>query len=134
MTAEDWKKVEDRLSIPYSSAELKIDGYNVTIGHALEKPLKYCLVVYIDGVFETKWLFEDCEIRRRFCNRHTKSLLTAKEKKALKRERKAFREKIIKNSTYVWYEPYWGSFRSLKSHLIKNNKSIEIVEDSHEMD
>ena len=130
MTAEDWKKVEDILSIPYSSAELKVDGYNVTIGHALEKPLKYCLAVYIDGVFETKWLFEDCEIRRRFCNRHTKSILTAKEKKALKRERKDFREKIIKNSTYVWYEPYWGSFRSLKSHLIKNNISIEMVEES----
>lgn len=49
MTAEDWKKVEDRLSIPYSSAELKVDGYSLTIGHALEKPLKYCLAVYIDG-------------------------------------------------------------------------------------
>lgn len=134
MTAEDCKEVESKLSIPYSSVELKVDGYNLTVGHVLEKPLKYCLVVYIDGVFKTNWLFEDCEIRRRFCNRHTKSILTAKDKKALKRERKAFREKIIKDSTYEWYEPYWSSFRSLKSHLIKNNKSIEIVEDSHEMD
>lgn len=63
MTAEDWKKVESKLSIPYSSVELKVDGYNLTVGHALEKPLKYCLVVYIDGVFKTNWLFEDCEIR-----------------------------------------------------------------------
>lgn len=134
MKPEDWKEVESRLSIPYSSVKLKVDGYNVKIGHALEKPLKYCLVVYIDGKFKMEWALNDCDIRRRFCNRHTKSILTAKEKKALKRERKAFREKIIKDSTYEWYEPYWSSFRSLKSHLIKNNKSIEIVEDSHEMD
>ena len=77
MTVEDWKEVETRLSIPYSSVKLKIDGYDVTIGHAMEKPLKHCLVIYIDGIFKTKWVLEDCEIRRRFCSKHTKSLLTA---------------------------------------------------------
>ena len=92
MTVEDWKEVETRLSIPYSSVKLKIDGYDVTIGHAMEKPLKYCLVIYIDGIFKTKWVLEDCEIRRRFCSKHTKNLLTAKEKKALMRQRKALRE------------------------------------------
>lgn len=128
MTAEDWKEVETRLSIPYSSVKLKIDGYDVTIGHAVEKPLKYCLAIYIDGIFKTKWVLEDCEIRRRFCSKHTKSLLTAKEKKALMRQRKALREQIMKDMTFEWYSPYWSSFRSLKSHLIKNNKSIELVE------
>lgn len=134
MTAEDWKEVETRLSIPYSSVKLKIDGYDVTIGHAMEKPLKYCLAIYIDGIFKTKWVLEDCEIRRRFCSKHTKSLLTAKEKKALDRERKAFREEVLKKSTYDWYSPYWNSFRRLKAHLIKNNKSIEIGEDAYEVD
>ncbi len=128
MTVEDWKEVETRLSIPYSSVKLKIDGYDVTIGHAMEKPLKYCLVIYIDGIFKTKWVLEDCEIRRRFCSKHTKNLLTAKEKKALMRQRKALREQIMKDMTFEWYSPYWSSFRSLKSHLIKNNKSIELVE------
>lgn len=133
MTSDDWKKVEEKLSYPLSNVKLKIDGYNVTIGHALEKPLKYCLVVYIDYVFKVEWALNDCDIRRRFCRRRTKSLLTAKEKKALKREKKAFREEIEKKMTCEWYEPYWNSFRSLKSHLIKNNQSIEIVEDAHEM-
>ena len=128
MTVEDWKEVETRLSIPYSSVKLRIDGYDVTIGHAMEKPLKYCLVIYIDGIFKTKWVLEDCEIRRRFCSKHTKNLLTAKEKKALMRQRKALREQIMKDMTFEWYSPYWSSFRSLKSHLIKNNKSIELVE------
>jgi len=129
MTPEEWKEVEARLSLPYSRpVKLKVDGYDVTIGHAQKKPLKYCLAIYIDGVFKFDWLFEDCEIRRRFCARHTKSLLTPKEKKALKRKSKSFQDEIKKKSSYEWYEPYWNTFRSLKLHLIKNNKSIEIEE------
>lgn len=47
MTPEDWKEVESALESPYSYVKLNVDGYAVTIGHALEKPLKYCLAVYI---------------------------------------------------------------------------------------
>ena len=79
-------------------------------------------------MFKGKWLLEDCEIRRRFCQKHTKSLLNAKGKQKLKRERKEIREQVIKNTTYEWYEPYFSSFRTLKSHFIKNNNSIELVE------
>lgn len=31
MTPEDWKMVEDALSSPYGSVNLKIDGYDITI-------------------------------------------------------------------------------------------------------
>ena len=129
MTAEEWKRVEETLSTPYGGiVRLKIDGYNVAISHALIEPLKYGLAIYIDDVFKGKWIMEDCDIRRRFLQKHTKSLLKAKEKKALMRQRKAFREQIMKDMTFEWYSPYWSSFRCLKSHLIKNNKSIELVE------
>lgn len=128
MTPEDWKEVENALASPFNYVKLNVDGYAVTIGHALEKPLKYCLAVYIDGKFEMEWALNDCDIRRRFYRRRTKSLLTAKDKKALKREKKAFREKVEKKMTCEWYSPYWNTVRSLKSHLTKNNKSIELIE------
>lgn len=128
MTPEDWKEVENALASPFSYVKLNVDGYAVTIGHALEKPLKYCLAVYIDGEFKMEWALNDCDIHRRFCRRRTKSLLTAKDKKALKREKKAFREKVEKKMTCEWYSPYWNTVRSLKSHLTKNNKSIELIE------
>lgn len=128
ITAEEWKKVESALNVPYGRVKLKIDEYNVDIAIVYEKPLKYCYGVYIEGIFKGKWLAEDCEIRRRFCQRHTKSLLTVKDKKKLKRERKAFREQIIKEATFEWYEPYFHSFRTMKSHFIKNNNSIELLE------
>ena len=48
MTPEDWKNVEDALSSPYGSVNLKIDGYDITIMCVVEKPLHYCLAVYVD--------------------------------------------------------------------------------------
>ena len=100
---------------------------HMDIGIVLDKPLKYCYAVYIDGKFKGKWLSEDCEIRRRFCQRHTKLLLNAKGKQKLKRESKEIREQVIKNTTYEWYEPYFTSFQTLKSYFIKNNTSIELI-------
>lgn len=132
MTLEDWKKVENALSSPYGSVNLKIDGYEVTIICVMDKPLHYHLAVYVDGKIKGDWIFKDCEIRRKFYQKHTKSLLDSKQKKRLKREKKDFREKILKESSYDWYEPYWKSVRSMKSHFIKNNNSIELMEEGLE--
>lgn len=128
MTSEDWKIVEFTLLSPFSSVKLKIDNYNVSIVCEQEKPLHYCFVVYIDGIFKCKWLMEDCDIRRRFYQQHTKSMLNSKQKKQLKHESKYVREKIKKNMSCKYYLPYWKSFKSLKSHFIKNNDSIELIE------
>lgn len=129
MTVEEWEKVETELSSPFGYVNLKIDGYNVTIETLPVKPLHYKLFVYVDGKFKMKWCFEDCEERRRFCFKSKKSLLTAQDKKKLKRERKAVREEVERRMTIYTYYPIFNSFRTLKSHLIKNNVSIELAEE-----
>ena len=86
MTPEEWKKVEDALSSPYGRVEFKtdvdltdenagqkkvengrvefkIDGYDITIMCVVEKPLHYCLAVYVDGKIKVEWISQDCEIR-----------------------------------------------------------------------
>lgn len=129
MTVEEWAMAEEKLSVPYGNVKLKIDGYNAEIVCAPTKsPLKYELVIFIDGKFKIEWSNNDCEIRRRFFCKHKTSLLTAKQKKQLKRERKAIREEIEKQTTSYYYYPFWNSFRSMKSHFIKNNKSIELLD------
>lgn len=128
MTVEEWAIVERKLSVPYGSVKLEIDGYNAEVVCTPTKnPLKYELVVFIDGKFKVEWINNDCEIRRRFCCKHKTSLLTAEQKKKLKRERKAVREEIEKQMTSYYYYPFWNSFGSMKSHFIKNNKSIELL-------
>ncbi|MCM1008309.1 MAG: hypothetical protein NC485_10335 [Ruminococcus flavefaciens] len=129
MTKEDWQYVEQKLADPYGYIKLKIDGYDVTVNVEPEKNLKYVLSVYIDGKIKMDWLTQDCEIRQKFYHKHTKSILTAKEKKKLSRERKAVREEVQKRMQYDYYLPYWTSFRSMKSHFIKNNTVIEILEE-----
>lgn len=127
MTDEEWKKVEQRLTPLIGHVRLNIDGYAVTIITVEEKPLHYCLGVYVDGKIKIEWIEQDCEIRRKFYRRRTCSLLNAKGRQMLKKERKSVREAVLKECTYEDYTPYWGSFRSLKAHLIKNCTSIELV-------
>lgn len=121
MTKDDWKFVEECLSTPFGSIKLKIDGYEVTIIVEPVKTLKYELVVYVDNKIKGEWLMNDCEIRNKFyrCSKH--SLLTAKEKKNLKKQNKKTCDYMINNSTYYTYSPCWKSFKSMKSHFIKNN-------------
>lgn len=126
MTKEEWEYAEKRLYNTYSKLQLKVDDYDVSIVVEPLKPLKNVLVVYVNGEWKGKWLSEDCEERRRFYQKHTGNILSRKEQKRLAREKKAVREAVGK-TTYDWYSPYWTSFRSLKSHLLKNNKSIEFV-------
>lgn len=127
MTNEDWKYVEDELSCTFGRVKLLIDGYNVTLECRPEKPLHYVIAVFIDGKFNLKWTMDDCDIRRRFCSRHTKCFLDQKARNRLKREKKAFREEVKKQATTEYFLPYWNSFRLMKSHFIKNNTSIELV-------
>ena len=126
MTKEEWEQAENSLAWSYGRVGMKIDGYDVTVVVEPLKALKNVLVVYVNGEWKGKWLSEDCEERRRFYQKHTGNILSRKEQKRLAREKKAVREAVGK-TTYDWYSPYWTSFRSLKSHLIKNNKSIELV-------
>lgn len=128
MTAEEWKTCEEHLSGYYGKADLKVDEYNLTLIVVPRKKLQQEIMVYIDGKFKVEWLTDDCEIRRRFYNKHKKCLCSQAEMKKIKRMRKVQRENVLENAYCYWYEPCWQSFRSLKTHLIKNNSSIELVE------
>lgn len=128
MTDEQWKEVEKKLVPPFGRVELEIDGYKVTITAQLVEKMKFSFVVYVNGFIRAEWSMNDCEIRRRFYYESKKSLLKSSEKAKIKKMRKSVREEIMKSAQYSVFLPYWGSFSRLKSHLIKNNQSIELVE------
>ncbi|MFR0870816.1 MAG: hypothetical protein ACLSG5_05275 [Oscillospiraceae bacterium] len=128
MTDEQWKEVEKKLVPPFGRVELEIDGYKVTITAQLVEKMKFSFVVYVNGFIRAEWSMNDCEIRRRFYYESKKSLLKGSEKAKIKKMRKSVREEIMKSAQYSVFLPYWGSFSRLKSHLIKNNQSIELVE------
>ncbi|MDO4301911.1 MAG: hypothetical protein Q4D26_11030 [Clostridia bacterium] len=119
MTADEWKKVESKLSLPHNRVDLKIDEYEISIITTAISKLKYGYLIYVDGKVNMKWAIEETDIRNRFYQKHSKNLLSDKERKKLK---------LKSTPKYYWYTPWWTSFRSLKAHLIKNNTSIELEE------
>lgn len=127
MTDEQWKEVEKKLVPPFGRVELEIDGYKVTITAQLVEKMKVGFAVYVNGFIRGEWSINDCEIRRRFYYESKRSLLTKSERAKVKKMRKSVREEVLQRTKYSIYLPYWGSFSRLKSHLIKNNKSIELV-------
>lgn len=132
MTNEEWKQVEEKLSSLLGVVKMKIDGYEITITYAKETPTKYVLAVYVYGYIKGEWAVTDCEIRRKFYCCSERQILTAKQKKEIfkgfsKRERERF-EREYRDKLYCkYYYPYFNSFRTLKAHFIKNNKSIELI-------
>lgn len=130
MTAEEWTRTQKALDSLFGHVKLQMDGFTVTIH--LERTRKYglAMVVYVDGKIDWTLLDKDCEERRRFYCRKTKSLLTAKGKANLKKQSKKFQKEFAEKHQleYEYWAPFWKSFRSMKSHFIKNNQSIEVVE------
>lgn len=130
MTDEEWKEVEQAVEPPYSRAELIADGYKISIVCMKQKSLKYHLVVYVNGYIKGEWLLNDCEERRRFMRKHKKCYLTERQRKSKQFQKfpKEFQQKIINANTVTQYYFDFPSFKSLKSQLIRNNKSIEMAD------
>lgn len=130
MTKEEWKRTEDALNSFFAPVCLKVDGYNVTLILERVGTYKNMIMVYIDGKWQGKWLTEGGEERRRFCQRKTHSLLTAKEKMAIRKLSKKAQKELANehhNFQYESYSPQWTSFGALKKHLISNNEKIELI-------
>lgn len=124
MTPEDWKYVEERLKGLFSPVVLDCDGYRLHLELKRISQFKNAICFYVDGFFKVKWVLDDCEERRRFFRPITKRMLPKKASKGISK-------KMVKqfglDKTYTNYRGDWTSFRSLKSHLIKNNKEITLI-------
>lgn len=130
MTKEEWERAEETLKEFYPAVHLKADGYDVALRLVRIGTYKNAIMVYVNGVFDPKWLAEDCEERRRFCQEKTRSFLNAKQKSDYKRFPKRMQKELAEKYhglEYKSYCPYWTSFGALKRHLIANNQSIELA-------
>ena len=124
MTDEQWKQIENALN-SFSRAKLKIDGYDIALATEVYKN-KVIYAVYINGKMKMAHAIKDCEERRKFFNKHTSPLYSTRELNKAPEDIREFLKNH--NKDFEWYEPYWNSFNRMKSHFIKNNESIELVE------
>lgn len=133
MTTEEWKKVEAELNSLFRGVELKCDEYEVIYKVTRTDTFKFTIMTYIKDEGEYKfcgsWLTNKEEKVKKLCRRKTMSYYSTKTKKHYieifgKREAK---KRIDFDEKLEYYTPYWTNFNSLKKHLLKNNKSIELV-------
>ena len=75
MTKEQWETAEQNLQSSYRIVKLQADGYTLSLQTQRYK-MQLCIAVYVDGKIQGKWLTEDCEIRRKFFQKHKHSILT----------------------------------------------------------
>lgn len=132
MTKDEWLQVQDKLSHPWGSVHLTVDGYALALQVTQIKPLKYVIMVYVDGVCKGEWCKGEADEAKRFCRPVTRHLYSpARQKDILKglskAEIKRSREYLSLDKTFTSYDLYWPSFGPLKRHLIANNKSIELA-------
>jgi hypothetical protein len=132
MAEEDWAEIEKKLGFPWGRVKLMCDGYELTIDVQMVKPLRYMLMVYVNGIFRGEWLLTDGEERRRFMREHRACALKKKERDFWKKNNQRLPKKLRvldPDRKFSWWEPLWSSFKQLKAHLIKNNKEISLVRD-----
>ncbi|MEY4428620.1 MAG: hypothetical protein RLZZ182_1309 [Pseudomonadota bacterium] len=132
MTPEQWKALEGQVSRPYGYAKLMVDGFQITlqVERASAKAIRYSIVLYINGKIQFEQARNDCEERRRFWRKTVRRVHTDREIQEItkgvgKRDAARFIKKYGLDRTFDFYVPYFSTFASLKSQLVKNNESIE---------
>lgn len=129
MTNKEWAATEKALQGLFGGVDFEIDGYTVQVRRERISESKLALCVYINGTISGKALMEESDERIRFWQRCTRSLLSQKQKKDMakwsKKRQAEFREKF--STEYVYYQPYFNSFKTMKATFIKNNSDIKIT-------
>lgn len=133
MTVEDWDKAQTAVERSYSGiCRLMIDGYKVTLSRAAINPYKNEIAVYVNDEIKGEWIMcktdEAKEICRRFYRPKKVNIVKMPKVKVSKAERRSI-EELAAKCNYISYNLYWTSFNRLKSHLIKNNKDISLIEE-----
>lgn len=129
MTEKQWQDIQAKLIYSGMIIRMKIDGYNVALQSQFENAnrMKLVIAVYIDDKMDADMLKPENEACIKFMCPCKKCMLTQKQIAEFSRSKK--KQKALKDKyTYTYYIPYWSSFRRLKSHFIKNNTSIELID------
>ena len=128
MTPAEWKRVEQSLTLPHGSAKLRCDGIEVTASVEMVKPLRFAVVVYVDGVWKGEWLRADPPLHQhRFMNPHEKGLYTAADIKSLKRVCSARQMRDMQAKKVRWFSPDFPTARAFRRRISSQCKAIELM-------
>ena len=122
MTTEDWKQLEESLRT-YEFTRLIVDGNELTLSE-VRSGNKVSIMLFVNRYCTVEEIEEN---QRKYLFEQKRAVYTGKRKREIKKVSKRFlREVGIDPDRKVSVRsPFFPSFRALKSHLTKNNTSIE---------
>ncbi|MFZ2949535.1 MAG: hypothetical protein WA003_08620 [Desulfuromonadaceae bacterium] len=130
MTKAQWDAVEKSLTHQYAKVVLICDGFSLQLGIRKIAEMKLAIAFSVNGRGDyVEWMKTDCEERRRFFRPYTRSVWSKPQLDMMKKmtKKQLQNRSLDPGKTFTTYYPWWTSFKTLKSHLIKNNTSIELA-------
>jgi len=129
MSPQEWNTVEAEMALPWGVAKLQCDGYELTLQVGKVAPMRYCIGVYVNGVFKGEWCSHNkpCDEQRRFLRPIVCKAYRTKDLAMMKKVYSAKQFKELAAKTFNIYSQAWSSFAKLKRHLVKHNTAIELL-------
>lgn len=129
MTPAQWAQFESSLSAPYSWAELLCDGTRVRAEVRQTKPLRFEVMVFVNGVWRGGWLRPDmpCD-EQRFMNLRSRAFYSAKDLAAAKKVFSAKQLREMAAKKYSWFSPTFPTAKALRRRLSATCKQIDLVD------
>jgi len=128
MTPSEWKRVEDSLAFPHGKATLRCDGRDVAAVVQMTKPLRYAVVVYVDGHWKGEWLRADrpCD-EQRFMNPHERAYYSAADLKLYRRAYSAKQMREMTDKKHRWFSPDFPTAKAFRRRIVSQCKCLELV-------
>lgn len=129
MTPAQWQAVEQSLASPYGRAALTCDGWRITVEVRPTKPLRFELMVFVNGEWRGEWLRADkpCD-QQRFMNPRSKAFYTAAQVASLRKVYSAKQLRELAEKKARWFEPTFPTAKAFRRHITKACKEIALVD------
>lgn len=129
MTPSQWIAFEKSLAFPHGSAELLCDGRKVVAQVTQTKPLRYEVMVYVDGAWRGEWLRADPpRDEHRFLNPHSRAMYTEKDMSLAKKVMSARQVRDMASKRYHWFSPTFATAKALRRRLVAGCQDIQLID------
>lgn len=130
LTPDQWIAVEKSLAFPHGRVELLCDGTTKVVAEVRQtKPLRYEVVVFVDGYWRGEWLrAEPGRNEHRFLNLHQRAIYTAKQLAILKKAFGAKQYRQMAEKKVSFYSPTFPTGKAFRRRICSTCQDIRLVD------
>ncbi|PHN00665.1 hypothetical protein [Flavilitoribacter nigricans] len=138
LTKAQWKQFEGEIW-KYKSPALLIDDHIISVRFIIDKKaMRVLYEVFIDGEIKGEWIGDENELAKKYWFARSRnpflSMAREREKMLGKRLSKKIGMSVedAKSQAIIIYQPWFSSFKTMKSTWERNNDSIELYHENKE--